>query len=69
MLLSLRLAPSVSQARNGRYIAIIGADGVGVSHSSSLICIFPAIRPRPPAGPISGYFARSTRVDRRIRAD
>jgi hypothetical protein len=28
----------------GRHIAIIGADGVGVSHSSSLICIS-----RPPA--------------------
>jgi len=45
MLLSLRLAPSVPQARNGRYIAIIGADGVGVSHSSSLIRIFLAARP------------------------
>jgi hypothetical protein len=41
----------------GRYIAIIGADGVGVSHSGSLICIFlaaghgPRLRRPPSASP------------------
>jgi len=50
----------------GRYTAIIEADGVGVSHSSSLFSIFPAGRRRSPVcrgrnanppGPVKGLKA------------
>jgi hypothetical protein len=38
----------------GRHIAIIGADGVGVSHSSNLICFS---RPQAMVGPASLWHA------------